>query len=460
MTFNYFSCNDSKRLYFLIRFGMGLALAFGLASALLWYEHQLFKTAIAGVYLQAWPSEVMMQTLSIEDLRDEPLKSLWYLHVQPPMLDGIRAIFANLSNALDLLSLQYDVDRSLYFSWAILYGFFTFFIFWWISQLTNNWFALGATLFFSLNPSVLLYATLLESTFLSSLFILFFAYTLWKIKVGTPVPVFLPITVFITLFFTRSLFQWQFLLIVIFSLVLMNYPRKKIIQFGLIVGIIIGLYIFKQATIFGISTTSSFIGLNLCNSIQACRGHEINPNVLKSFEQLNAGVLYRAKKITGSENYNHYSHLQLNKEYLNDYRQKLSELSWMNLMIIYYQNLRIYLKPSSNYASDNHLIVSLPKRWLAYYESIFSYPFFPAILLSAIVFWGCNAKRSDYKAALGIAIPIVAIFLISILFESGENMRFKFFIEPVLYIFIVSQIYILLKISIEKFQRTSYFAPS
>lgn len=75
MSFNYFSCNDSKRLYFLIRFGMGLALAFGLASALLWYEHQLFKTAIAGVYLQAWPSEVMMQTLSIEDLRDEPLKS-------------------------------------------------------------------------------------------------------------------------------------------------------------------------------------------------------------------------------------------------------------------------------------------------------------------------------------------------------------------------------------------------
>lgn len=143
------------------------------------------------------------------------------------MLDGIRAIFANLSNALDLLSLQYDVDRSLYFSWAILYGFFTFFIFWWISQLTNNWFALGATLFFSLNPSVLLYATLLESTFLSSFLILLFAYTLWKIKAGTNVPVVLPITAFIALFFTRSLFQWQFLFIVIFSLILLNYPRKK-----------------------------------------------------------------------------------------------------------------------------------------------------------------------------------------------------------------------------------------
>ena len=119
MLFNYFSSNDPERLHFLIRFGAALALALGLASTLLWYEHQLFKTAIAGVYLQAWPSEVMMQTLSIEDLRDEPFKSLWYLHIQPPMLDGIRAIFANLSNALDLLSLQYDVDRSLYFTWAL-----------------------------------------------------------------------------------------------------------------------------------------------------------------------------------------------------------------------------------------------------------------------------------------------------------------------------------------------------
>jgi hypothetical protein len=36
----------------------------------------------------------------------------------------------------------------------------------------------------------------------------------------------------------------------------------------------------------------------------------------------------------------------------------------------------------------------------------------------------------------------MAIFAISVLFESGENMRFKFFIEPVLFIFIASQIYL------------------
>ena len=49
-----------------------------------------------GLYLQKYTSEYLMQTVSVLDLRDQPLRSLWYLHIQPPMLDAVRAALAHL----------------------------------------------------------------------------------------------------------------------------------------------------------------------------------------------------------------------------------------------------------------------------------------------------------------------------------------------------------------------------
>jgi hypothetical protein len=58
------------------------------------------------------------------------------------------------------------------------------------------------------------------------------------------------------------------------------------------------------------------------------------------------------------------------------------------------------------------------------------------------LFWLKNHHQEQRRKAIGVCLPIMAIFAISVLFESGENMRFKFFIEPVLFIFIASQIYV------------------
>jgi len=47
-------------------------------------------------YQDPWSSETMMQTVSIEDLRDEPLQSLFNIHMRPPGLDAIRAVLATM----------------------------------------------------------------------------------------------------------------------------------------------------------------------------------------------------------------------------------------------------------------------------------------------------------------------------------------------------------------------------
>ena len=42
-----------------------------------------------------------------------------------------------------------------------------------------------------------------------------------------------------------------------------------------------------------------------------------------------------------------------------------------------------------------------------------------------------------------MVMPGLFIFLATVLFEKGENMRFKFFLEPVYYIFLASQFLVL-----------------
>ena len=48
---------------------------------------------------------------------------------------------------------------------------------------------------------------------------------------------------------------------------------------------------------------------------------------------------------------------------------------------------------------------------------------------------------SDYPAAVGLGLPAAFVFAVSVFGEWGENMRFKFFLEPVLFVFIVAQGY-------------------
>jgi len=416
-------------------------LAFG---ALISVESILSTHAISGVYFHGIPSESMMQTTSIMDLKNEPLTSLWNIHIQPPFFDAIRAILASSSMTSDPLLLQYWVDQGIYLIWAIVYGLTCALIFSWLLSLTNAPYAFFGTLLFALSPATLLYATLLETTFLSSFLILCFLFLLWRIKNNQHLSPWLLAISFLALFFTRSLFQWQLLFIIGFCLYLMNYPAKNIKKFLIICLLVISCYLLKQFSQFGIATTSSFTGLNLCQSIQACKPHFVPVKPQWSDVGLPV-VLSREKKLTGAHNFNNLIDLELNKRYLSDYRERLSSLSITQLSSIYLDNLLIYFQPSSNYASTNILLSSLPVRWRAYYEKIFSTPILPIIIFICALFWFFSGglKPKDNRKIVGFLIPIAAIFAISIFFESGENMRFKFFLEPVIYIFILSQLYLM-----------------
>ena len=54
--------------------------------------------------------------------------------------------------------------------------------------------------------------------------------------------------------------------------------------------------------------------------------------------------------------------------------------------------------------------------------------------------WALRTLRTHtLSAGLGILLPGLFVVLVSVLADKGENMRFKFFVEPVMIVFLVSQ---------------------
>ena len=199
----------------------------------------------------------------------------------------------------------------------------------------------------------------------------------------------------------------------------------------------------KQYYQFGILSTSSFTGLNLTNSV----GIENIPNYLKylddsdylvSLESALPNVLKRKKKIDGTTNLNHISYLELNQHLIDKYKKHILTTPLSQPFTSYLHNLWKYFKPSSSYT--NHAIVDrIP--WRAFYDRIFSFPIFNALLLLSGILWLVKGDKKNYIKCIAIILPGLYIFLITVLFEKGDNMRFKFFLEPVLFVFLVSQLY-------------------
>ena len=402
-------------------------------------EKQAQPYVIDGYRFHLWSSESIMQTVSIEDLRNAPFESLFYIHIQPPGFDILRAILVHLWPSLDIQAALRQVDLSLYFLWSVLYSLSGVIMFQWLSGLTDPKTAFVASLLFLLHPAVILYSTILDATFISTLLILWMYYSLWKL--GRESTSIFTITVSSALlFFFRSIFQLPFILVMGASLYLLKVPWRKLALFLIISGGICGLYIAKQYYQFGLITTTSFNGINLVRSVgitEYAWPYEVN------LDGPLAGplpeVLARKTKIDGSINYNNFHYLEYNQQRINDYKDYLSTTPAQVILHAYYKNLRLYFYPSSVFAIDV-IVLRLP--WRSVYDLIFSAPVLNILLSLAAVIWLLKAfKDKNYNYRLAILLPALYIFSISILFEQGENNRFKFFLEPVFYIFIVSQFY-------------------
>ena len=432
-----------SRAYLLLTIAIGLlTLAFYLGL-----ESYMRPYALQGMYFQEWSSETMMQTLSIEDLRHAPLQSLWNLHMQPPLLDTIRAILAHLANANEGVALVREVDQDLYMVWALGAATLAIVMFRWLKQLTNTSLAFLATLLFMIHPGVIFYATLLDGTFLSSILIFGTYYELWKLR-RDPNRSILPVTcLFLALALLRTLFQWPAVVIFAVALILMKVPKRSILTYLAICLVVLGSYITKQYMLFGTTSSFGWRGLNMCRSIGSSDRYEMGRYhdaihavaAPSAAEASGPSALSRRVKVSGTPNFNHVSFVAFNREMADYCSARLTELPLPTLLQGYRVNWDIYFSPSSRYVTENEIVKRLP--WRERYDTIFSSPVLPVAIGVALMVTILSLRGNTLLPHLGLLLPAAYSLTLSVIGERGENMRLKIFLEPLFYVFIIGAIY-------------------
>jgi hypothetical protein len=222
----------------------------------------------------------------------------------------------------------------------------------------------------------------------------------------------------------------------------MGFPRRRLLKVVAVAGMVIGLHVTKQYRLFGTTSTSTFAGYNGCRSIGADVSWDTRDftGTLPAFPPPGAArVLARDTKINGEYNFNQLRYLRISHALMARYLTTLRKQPLRRTLAAYRENLRLYLLPSSRY-EESPLVASLP--WRRLYEALTSGSAFVGLLLLSAAAWTAETLRRNGSTAraLALAIPVAYAALGSVVFESGENMRFRFFVEPVLFLFVVSQI--------------------
>ena len=411
------------------------------ATALLWLfliEERFRNEAAEHLYFHAWTSEYMMQTVSVGDLRVEPFKSLWYNHIQPPLFDAIRAAFAAFHPNANGEALMRRVDRKLYNAWIFVYAATAVLVFSWLQRVRGSASALLGVAIFLLLPGPIFYATFLDSTLLSATLILWFFWTLWRFGRGESVS-FELVAVSLLLFFTRSVFQWPFLVVLAVSLWLMGVARARALRVLVPIAVVMALFLTKQYVLFGLTTTSSFGPDSFCKGLsEYCHGNT-RVDLPRTTDRFNAFVLRRAEKLNGEYNYNQEAFLKRSFSQMEEYKALLRRLTPARVGEILTTNLGFYLRPTSRHSS--HVIVDRLV-WRQPFEFLLSGWSFVVLLVLSVVVWirACRARSVEERArefrfGLGLALPALYVAAVTIVFESGENMRYRFFLEPTLFVF-------------------------
>jgi hypothetical protein len=388
-----------------------------------------------GFYLQRYTSEYLMQTVSVADLRDEPLRSLWYLHIQPPLLDTVRAVLARVYRTAEGDALMRRVDAGLYAAWGLVASALASLVCLWLCRLRGARFAVPAALLFVLHPASVFYATLLDGTLPSAFGVTWFLYELWRARDGAGSLPRLGAAILL-LFFTRSVFQWPFLVVAAASLALLGMRWRRLAVLVAVVGLVMGAYVAKQRLLFGLTFTSSFAADNFCKGL-----HEYCPGVTETArpplpDPTRARVLSRTAKLNGEYNYNQVAFLRRSFSQMAEYRRLLRTRTWRQNADALRRNVAFWLRPSSRY-TEHVLVDRLP--WRRAFDSVFSGATLVVLLAAAAAAWLVRAGRGQVRVGLALALPVAYVFAVSVLFEGGENMRFKFFLEPALFVFLAAQ---------------------
>src|SRR5262245_19147647 len=414
----------------------------------------LFSSRAAdGVHFQKWTSDDMQQTLPIAVLQEFPLESLYYLHIQPPLLDAVRSVIAQFVHPTGSTTLLIAVDRWMYFLQALLFGFVSMRMYQWARRLTDRWFALVLWMAWTVHPAPIAFATLLDSTFLSSCFIFLFCYELWRLRFDDGSIRRVAIAG-LCVFFTRTVFQWYYVPLTIVALVLSRVTWRRIAVFVAISALGVVPWLAKQKLLFGTLSTTTFSGYHQAGIIWY---YPTDDEKVAAKSQLAYRYPPRAFRYEGGKEFNTEKVAVENLIYA-----KLSAHQWatqrshclegIGRSIV--QNNKSFWQASSRYM-PNVIVDALP--WRRRYDTLFSQENYWWFLfwgaLAWIVLWPAKWQRlgrgvkpamselGHELASLVVPAFVFATAMLANRYDWVENDRLKFFLEPLFFLFVLTSGY-------------------
>jgi len=402
--------------------------------------------AISGIYFQKYTSDTMMQTLPIQSLRDAPFLSLWFLHIQPPMLDSIRAVLAYFSNNGSGPALLEYVDKGLYIVWLLIFALLNSLIFIWVKKITDSvLFASIASVVWMLHPAPIEYATYLESTLLSSFFITWMIYELWRFLKNDGSSIRLSLAASLA-FLTRTVLQWYFLPVFAVSLLIMRIRRRDAIVSVTIFGVIVILLCLKQFVLFHTLSTTTFAGYHKTGVIW----YQPSESLIQRYAK-QISVQYPLEAVNYGDKFNSETTWRDNLIH----SAIFADLLKTNFNKCIQRIIRSFRYNFSNYWSPsgcktgNVITVNLP--WSFLYNWVFSGTRFIFLVITSGLIWVCFSISSGKKntaKVIGLLLVLSYVFVISNLCNRllwTEAYRIKFFLEPVYFVFVFSQIFLAIR---------------
>jgi hypothetical protein len=148
-------------------------------------------------------------------------------------------------------------------------------------------------------------------------------------------------------------------------------------------------------------------------------------------------ALTRETKIGGAHNFNHLADLRHGRELARRCGERLASEPVARTLAAWAENASIYFQPSSRYLTAHVIVDRLP--WRGPYDWVFSGWRLGLLLAAATLLWLRGRAGPEIRRGLGLALPVLFVAAVSVAFDRSENMRFKFFVEPALYVFLVAQ---------------------
>ena len=434
--------------------------------------------AAIGVRFDATTIDIFNQILDRHWLQERLAESLFYIHGQPPLLNALIGAVLKISEsqstlifAIIFIALGLLLIVAMYRLLALL-------------QVSHKW-AVAACMFFCVGPVPILYENWLMYTYPVATMLIagFWFSALFVRRPKWQYGLLAALSLSAVALFRASFHViWLAVLIGLMWRYAPNLNRRAIWALFFPLVLVVSWYL-KNALVFGEFSDSSWFGMNWYNvvarnvpdelrraqsgmgelqmhagpflDLSAYGGYVLRPEFVK------IPALNEETKSSGRTNFNHYAFLEITRRFLRD------DLVLLRVCPRCYAqtvglSLQIYLRSASDYAIFNYnprnMYLTAPIRWIydriLYGEAPFillfgdttlghTYPVLligvPLVLLGGTVAAFVLLNRRDARAmpVVGMVATCWLLSIVNILFDFSENNRYRFEIDPLLYVLAV-----------------------